>query len=242
MSCTSASSLAEASTGAQDIGMSTEANWATCQTCGGELTVVGGKRRCINCGAVPVVSLRSRMTTWLIVVLLVVGVLAVVGLGVLVEPSASGDVKGSLTISGPPLANLTFRPTECFGAERIVGVRFDGVALLGTPPDTAMVRVVRHLHHPGARVSTDLRRDVVVATRSSPSQPWREMTLTPQNCPGLTLDLERFAPQADHDSLTDRYRGQVSAECSLQGGGRINLAIRFDDCRCNPYLEKRSVE
>ena len=71
--------------------------------------------------------------------------------------------------------------------------------------------------------------------------PWRELTLTPESCPGLKVELERFEPQPDHDIHTDRYRGRLEASCSLDGGGQITLAIRFDHCRCNRFLDKRSV-
>jgi hypothetical protein len=91
-------------------------------------------------------------------------------------------------------------------------------------------------------VREDLSRDVIVSARSSPGQPWKELKLTPDTCPGLKVELERFAPQSDATVHTDRYRGELSADCQLAGGGRIELSVRFDHCRCNPFLEKRSVK
>jgi hypothetical protein len=78
--------------------------------------------------------------------------------GVRIDPPGSGVVEGEMVPERGPLGDMRFAPTGCFGAERIAGVRFAGVALLGSEPSTRMIRVIRHLHHPGATIRSDLAR------------------------------------------------------------------------------------
>ena len=74
--------------------------------------------------------------------------------------------EGQLTIKGGPLGDLSFAPTQCFGAERVVGVRSAGVALLGSPPDTRMIRIVRHPRSREAPTRQDRGRYVIIAARA----------------------------------------------------------------------------
>lgn len=231
---------------------STNSTRGTCPGCGGEIVDDGVERSCLDCGAVEVDQqaakarrrgrLRSGLTTALVLVGVAAVLIGLVVLGVWIEPPATGEVEGTLTIQGGALGDLSFAPTECHGAERIVGVRFAGVALLGGPPDTRMIRIVRHARDPGAPTRQDRGRDVIIAARASATAPWRELALTPKTRPGPEVEIDRFEPQSDHDNHTDRYRGRLEGSCALDGGGQVKLAIRFDHCRCNKFLDKRSVE
>ena len=226
--------------------------YTECPQCGGDVVDDGLRATCLDCGKVvrvhqKVRTARRRNNR----IALACGALVLISIpvffvwGVLTNPPGNGVVEGSMQVTGGPLGELRFAPTECIAAERIVGVRFAGVALLGSQPDTVMIRVVRHPHHTGAKISRDLARDVVISARTSPQDPWQEITLTPKSCPGLVVKLEPFSAWWFAESSAERnarYQGAIEADCKLEGSGRITMSIRFEHCRRNPHMDRRSVE
>ncbi|MBW2736120.1 MAG: hypothetical protein JRH20_27360 [Deltaproteobacteria bacterium] len=225
-----------------------------CRSCGGRVANAGVEQICLDCGLVEVDQQAKKARGWrefrgIVTGLLVVAVtVAGVAYGMWIEPPGSGVVTGKLTISGGPDGELLFGPSECFGATRMAEYRFRGVALLAggrdgkrrRGPDTKMIRVIAQAQGPYAKVTG---YEVIVASRSGTGEAWREVSLTAANCPSLKVKLEDWNPwHSTTDYKTDRYQGQVSANCQLPKVGQVKMSLSFEHCRRNPAAKKRSVE
>ncbi|MBW2735889.1 MAG: hypothetical protein JRH20_26175 [Deltaproteobacteria bacterium] len=214
----------------------------TCSECGGRMVDSGVERNCLDCGAVEVnhramqARRRKALRTGLFSVLGLIGMTGVCAVGVWLSAPNAGEAEGHLVLTGGPLGSVVFQPSQCFGGERIVGYDFRGIALLGTPPDTKMIRIVDNSRNDGQG------HEVILATRGAVGEPWKELSLTNANCPSLRVELARSRPAHTHHQSRDLYKGSLSADCTLPKGGKVKSLISFGTCRCDPHMEKRSVE